>query len=144
MQSALANPSFTRQEDADADTLVRVAVRRWLRMAVVYFVIAVGLGVFMGASGDHSLSGVHVHLNMLGWVSPALIGFIYAYFPQAALSRLASVQFWLHNASLPVMMLALGLLLKGNPGVEPLLGATSVLMLLTVLLFALNVLRQRD
>lgn len=144
MQNILANPSFADRDHATVDASARTAVRRWLRMAVVYFVIAVGLGVFMGASGDHSLSGVHVHLNMLGWVSPALIGFIYAFFPQAATSRLASVQFWLHNATLPVMMLALALLLKGNPGVEPVLGATSVLMLLTVLLFALNVLRQRD
>jgi len=116
---------------------------RWIYVAVIYFLVAVGLGVFMGASHDHSLLGVHAHMNLLGWVSMALIGLVYHLFPQAAASRLADVQFWLFNAALPVMMVALGLLLKGNAGIEPLLGATSVLVLLTVLLFAVNLLRHR-
>lgn len=116
---------------------------RWIYVAVIYFLVAVGLGVFMGASHDHSLLGVHAHMNLLGWVSMALIGLVYHHFPQAAASRLADVQFWLFNVALPVMMVALGLLLKGNAGIEPLLGAMSVLVLLTVLLFAVNLLRHR-
>ncbi|MGH8491903.1 MAG: hypothetical protein ACRERR_02175 [Moraxellaceae bacterium] len=116
---------------------------RWIFVAIVYFVMAVGLGVFMGASHDHSLMSVHVHLNLLGWVSLALIGVIYHFFPRAGESRVATVQFWLHNVALPPMMLALAFLLKGNAGVEPVVAITSLAILVSALLFAVNVLGKR-
>lgn len=117
--------------------------QRWIIAAVLYFVVAVVLGVYMGASGDNSLHSVHAHLNLLGWVSLALVGLIYHAIPAAGASRLATVQFWLHNLSLPVMMLFLALLMKGNASVEPLIGIASVVMLVAVVLFAVNVLRHR-
>lgn len=122
---------------------MQAAASRWIYVAIVYFVIAVSLGVFMGASHDHSLMSVHVHLNLLGWVSLALIGLIYQVFPRAAESRVATAQFWLHNLALPPMMLALAFLLKGNAGVEPVIGITSIVVLVSVFLFAGNVLLKR-
>ncbi len=117
--------------------------RRWIYVAIVYFCLAVGLGVFMGLSGDHRLMAVHAHMNLLGWVTLALIGVIYHYFPRAAASRLASLQFWLHNLTLPVMMAALALVILGTPQAGPLLGSAAVVMLLAVLLFAANLLWRR-
>ena len=86
---------------------------------------------------------MHAHLNLLGWVSLAIIGLIYHAMPAAGESRLATVQFWLHNLSLLVMMLFLALLMKGNAAVEPLVGIASVVMLVAVVLFATNVWRHR-
>jgi cbb3-type cytochrome oxidase subunit 1 len=97
----------------------------------------------MGLSGDHRLMAVHAHMNLLGWVTLSLVGVIYHYFPKAAASRLASVQFWLHNLFLPIMMLSLALVLTGTPQAGPILGSTAVVMLLAVLLFAGNVLWRR-
>lgn len=122
---------------------MQLAARRWIYAAIIYFCLAVFLGVFMGASGDHTLLPVHAHLNLLGWVSLALIGVIYHFFPQAAANRVASVQFWLHNASLPLMMVSLGLLLKGAHAIEPVVGLASLAMLLAVLLFTGNILWNR-
>src|SRR5688572_17619929 len=85
----------------------------WFRVAVVYFVTAVGLGVWMGASGDHSLYSLHGHINLLGWVSLCLMGLIYRQLPSAGNHRLARVHFWIYNLFLPVMMLALAAKLKG-------------------------------
>ena len=112
----------------------------WLRISVVYFVLAVLLGVVMGASGDHLLFPLHAHLNLLGWVSMAVIGLIYRQYPEMAGNRLARVQFWLYNTSLPVMMIALGGLLKGNAALEPVVGVCSVVVGMAVVLFAVNVL----
>ena len=53
----------------------------WLRIAVVYFVLGVALGVVMGATNNFTLRPVHVHLNLLGWVSMALIGLIGHFYP---------------------------------------------------------------
>lgn len=117
--------------------------RRWIYAALVYFCLGASLGLYMGASHDHSLAGVHVHVNLLGWVSLALIGVIYHVFPVAGASRAATVQFWLHNAALPVMMLALAAYLKGNAAIEPLLAASSMVVLASVFLFAGNVLLKR-
>lgn len=76
---------------------------RFFKVAAVYFVIAIILGIIMGIAHDFTLTSVHAHLNLLGWVSMALFGTIYYLFPAAGNSKLASTHFWLHNIGVPVM-----------------------------------------
>ena len=111
----------------------------WIKASVVYFIMGVSLGIYMGASGDHLLIPVHAHFNLLGWVSLALIGLIYRQFPKAGSHRLATVQFWLHNAGLLVAMVLLIGLLHGNTALDPLIGVASVVIGASVVLFAINV-----
>lgn len=115
--------------------------RRWIRLALVYFTLAVCLGAYMGASHDFRLRPVHVHVNMLGWVSAALTGCVYFLFPQAATTRLARVHFWLYNLAMPVQMVSLAILYLGNAAAEPVLGMSSIAVVLAVALFAFNVWR---
>lgn len=56
---------------------------RFFKIAAVYFVIAIILGIIMGIRHDFSLTSVHAHLNLLGWVSMALFGTIYHLYPAA-------------------------------------------------------------
>lgn len=114
--------------------------RAWLRMAVLYFAIAVALGIVMGASGDHSLTAVHAHLNLLGWVSMALFGLIGMAYPAVTEGRVAACQFWLHNTGVPVMLAALAARIKGMEAAEPLVGLASMVVGLGVLLFTWQVL----
>ncbi|HET8710256.1 MAG TPA: hypothetical protein VFM32_02685 [Spongiibacteraceae bacterium] len=113
---------------------------QWIRIAVIYFVAAVLLGVFMGASGDHSLFPLHAHMNLLGWVSMVLFGLLGKAFPGVANNLLAKLHFWIYNASLPVMVFALYGVLRGNAAMEPLLGIVSATTAIAILLFAINVL----
>jgi hypothetical protein len=115
--------------------------RRWLQLAVVYFALGVGLGVAMGASGDHTLFTLHAHINLLGWVSMTLFGLIGAVFPAVTSGRIASTQFWIHNLALPVMLVALAAKLKGHAEAEPILGVGATAVGVGVLLFAFQVLR---
>ncbi|MGY2261041.1 hypothetical protein [Pseudomonas sp. SDO55104_S430] len=108
----------------------------WFRLAVVYFAIGVGLGVTMGASGDHSLFAVHAHINLLGWVSMALFGLIGTVCPATTEGRIATAQFWSWNIGVPVMLGALTLRMKGVASVEPVIAVSSVLIGISVLLFA--------
>lgn len=110
--------------------------RTWFRLAALYFAIGVMLGVTMGASGDHSLFAVHAHINLLGWVSMALFGVIGALHPSMTEGRAAAVQFWTYNLGVPVMLGALTLRLKGFASIEPLIGVASILIGVSVLLFA--------
>ena len=84
---------------------------RCLRIAAVYFVIAIILGIVMGITKAFAYASVHAHLNLVGWVSLAIIGLIYRAYPQAAKTGLAKWHFWLHNISLPIMQGCLFLML---------------------------------
>jgi hypothetical protein len=110
--------------------------RTWFRVAAIYFVIAVTLGIAMGASGDHTLTPVHAHLNLLGWVSMSLFGMVAMAHPAIARGRAAACQFWLYNLGLPAMLLALTARIKGVEAAEPLVGVASIAVGLGVLLFA--------
>lgn len=111
---------------------------RLLRCAVLYALLGIGMGVVMGITHDFSSRGVHVHVNLLGWVSMALMALVYRAFPRMAEHPLARVQFWLHNIGLPVMMVGLYQLLHGHPEAEPAVGVGSVIVALAFLAFALN------
>jgi len=111
---------------------------RFLRLAVVYVLLGVTLGIVMAASHDYTFRPVHAHLNLLGWASMALFGLWYRSAPAAAETRLAKVHFWLHNIALPIQMTLLAIYLNGNNSVEPALAAASVVMGIGLVCFAIN------
>jgi len=115
----------------DAETLSR----RWILAAVTYFVIGLGLGVYMGASGRHGLFSVHSHVSLLGWGSMGLTGLLYRSFPSAAKSRVAAWHFWLYQLAVPVMLFAVAAVETGSEAAEPLAGVASTVVLVSVMLF---------
>ena len=111
---------------------------RWIDIAVVYFLVAVVLGVAMSAAHDYTLKGVHVHLNLLGWVSMALTGLIYQQFPHAAQSRWAVWHFWSYQLALPVMMGSLTAIFLGVTGLDVVIALSSTVVMVSVALFVFN------
>lgn len=111
----------------------------WVRLAVLYLIAGVGLGLFMAGSHDHSMFPVHAHLNLLGWVSMALFGCFYRLWPEAAGSRLAKVHFWVYVPSHFIQMVLLAALFRGNAGVEPALAVVSTLVGAAIVCFAVVV-----
>jgi len=123
----------------DAETLSR----RWLLAAVLYFLISVCIGTYMGASGRHELFSVHSHAALLGWVSMGLTALLYRSFPDAARSRLAALHFYLYQLAVPAMLVAVAALVMGRKEAEPVAGMASVAVLVSVLLFCWIVLAAR-
>jgi hypothetical protein len=111
----------------------------WLRLAVVYLMVGVALGIAMGATENFTLRPVHAHLNLLGWTTLALSGLVYSVYPKAAASRLARIHFWLHNLSLPVMMGSLAALLFGHTEVVPALVMSEFVAAGGIIVFACNI-----
>lgn len=109
--------------------------QRWLLAAITYLVIGLGLGVYMGASGRHVLSTVHSHISLLGWTSMGLTGLLYRSFPGAAQTHLAVWHFWLYQLGVPAMLLAIVALRSGVEGAGAVIGAASVVVFVSVLLF---------
>jgi cbb3-type cytochrome oxidase subunit 1 len=116
----------------------------WFKLAALYFLCGVGLGLHMAKSGNHGMFPVHAHLNLLGWVSMALFGLIYQQFPAMSESKLASAHFWIYNLAFPVQMTTLYLFLSGNVGIEPVLGFASMAVGFAILLFVVNVFKNAN
>lgn len=113
----------------------------WIRMAALYLVAGVALGNYMGATHDFTLRSVHAHINLLGWASMLGFGLVVNHFAQTLGPRLVAVQFWLHQAALPVMVGSLAALMKGTKAAEPFIGIASIVLGVAVLMFAANVWR---
>lgn len=112
---------------------------RLLRIAVAYWVIGVGWGIFMGLTENFQDAAVHAHINLLGWVSLGLCGLVYAKAPHLAATRLAHAHFWLHNLGLPVLMAAVWLIHHDKAAIGgPLAGIASLLVGGGVVSFAAN------
>lgn len=114
---------------------------RLLKISVCYFVAAVLVGFYMGATGDLSMIPVHAHLNLLGWVSLAIIGCIYLLRPHLAETGLARAHFWLHNLSVPPLMVAVAFVHLGHAEAEPIAGMLSLVTVIGIIAFAINLWR---
>lgn len=118
--------------------------QRWFLAAITYFVIGVGFGVYMGASGNHVLSSAHSHISLLGWGSMGLTGVLYRSFPAAAETRLAAWHFWLYQLAVPVLLLAVIALYSGANEADAVAGIASMVVLVSVLLFWWAIFTARD
>jgi hypothetical protein len=114
----------------------------FMRLAAIWLVAGVTLGIVMAASHNHTMFPVHAHINLLGWVSMAVFAAFYRAWPAAAASLLARWHFWLYVPAHFVMMVTLAILYSGVPAIEPVLAAASFVVALGVVCFAVLVWRQ--
>ena len=104
-------------------------------------VIGVSLGVYMGVGGDHTLGPVHVHLNLIGWVSLFLFGLFYKFHPDA-IGGAAVAQVTMATVGYFVMLSGLaGLLLTASAAFMPLAIVGSLLVWAGFLMFFIIVAR---
>lgn len=108
----------------------------YFKTAIVFLIIGIAAGIHMSISGNHSVTGAHAHINLLGWVTMALFGTYFAFEPEKARSRLARIQYGVYTLGVVVMMPSLYFLLKGNPALEPLVAISSLIVFAGALLFA--------
>ena len=113
---------------------------RLIKLAAIYLVLGMTLGIGMGIAQDHTLRGVHAHMNLLGWATLGLAGLVFHIFPQLAATRLAAIWFWVYNLSLPLALLSLGFVLYGDLRFEVLQKVSFTGVWLGGVLFAANVL----
>lgn len=106
----------------------------FMTAAAACLVAGVTMGIVMGITHDFSLAPVHAHLNLLGWVSLAVMGLAYRAWPAlAARKNLALAQFALSAPSAVLMPAGIWLAFSGG-GIGPAVVA-SVAWLLGALLF---------
>ena len=119
--------------------------KKFLKISVVYFMIGISFGLYMSLTHVFTLTSVHVHINLLGWMSLALIGIFYHLYPNLEKTGLAKAHFWLHNIGLPVMMIAIALAIQGVGNVFfPIATAGGAATLIGIFCFGFNVLMNID
>jgi nitric oxide reductase large subunit len=111
-----------------------------VKIASVYMMVGLVIGLVMGLSGGRALTTVHSHISLLGWTTMVITGLVYIVRPRCAESKLSNVYFWLHNIGLPVMMFSLVLYHGyGNAQAEKVAGIGSIIVLLSLLVFTINI-----
>lgn len=113
---------------------------RFIKVSVIYFLIGVIIGLVMGMADMFEYTSAHAHINLLGWASLAIIGVIYAVYPEAGKTKLANIQFWLHNIGLPLLIISMAMFAnKINAVGIPTAAVGGLLVIASVVLFVINV-----
>jgi uncharacterized membrane protein len=98
--------------------------------------VGMGLGVYMGASQNHSELVAHAHILLVGFVVSFIYGIIHRLWLPEPNRAIATFQFALHQAGALTLMVGL-FLLYGNfvaqQFLDPILGIASVLVLVAML-----------
>jgi hypothetical protein len=111
------------------------------KLAVVFVIIGMAMGIWMAASGDHAVMPAHAHLNLLGWVSLFLFGIYYERRPSLDASRIALAQVGLWSVGTVILTIAVAAIYLGYPAADPVAGVASVIVLIAMLIFAYLVFR---
>jgi cbb3-type cytochrome oxidase subunit 1 len=129
------NP-FPKTGKAIRGTDMQGVARNFFTLAIIYSLCGMALGIHMAISEDHGQMPTHAHIMVAGWLMSAVFAFFYHLFPAVGQKVLAKVHFWLTAISGIGLMIGLYILLAGNPGIEPLLGISSIGFYAGMLLFA--------
>lgn len=111
------------------------------KLAVLFVITGIAMGIGMAASQDHAIMPAHAHLNLLGWVSLFLFGIYYERRPALDMSRLAIIQVALWSIGTVVLTIAVAAIHLGYTAADPIAALASLIVLAGMLLFAYFVFR---
>lgn len=112
----------------------------FITTALFCLLVGEGLGIHMGINENFLLAPVHVHLNLLGWVTLAAFGLLHRAYPALASSRAALSQMVLAIVANIAMPAGLAVMLLG--GGADLVKYASMAVILATLLFVIMFIRK--
>ncbi len=115
---------------------------RFILTGVVFALIGMPLGIWMGIEQDFENRHLHAHINLIGWVAMMLFGLAYRAYPEAARTVLARVHYWV--ALLGALLFLPGIhLAQSAQFLSPVIFG-SLLTVLSLMLFAVAIWRARN
>lgn len=118
--------------------------RNFLVMGALYLLVGIGFGMYMGASGDHTLAPLHAHINLLGFVLMTVFGLSYRLLPALAGGWMPKAHFWLHQAGALFLLVALFLMMTRRvqeASIGPFMPFAEGAILIGIAIYAVNVVR---
>lgn len=79
---------------------------RWIKLAVLYLVFGICVGLFMSMTLQLKWGSAHAHVNLVGFATTAIFGVIYSVYPSAGTNSLGKWHFWLHNLGVPIFLIS--------------------------------------
>ena len=111
------------------------------RLAVLFVIAGMAMGIGMAMTQNHALMPAHAHLNLLGWVSLFLFGIYYERRPTLDTSRLAMIQVVLWSLGTVVLTIAVSAIHLGYHAADPIAAVASLIVLAAMIQFAYFVFR---
>jgi hypothetical protein len=111
------------------------------RLAVLFVIAGMAMGIGMAATQNHAIMPAHAHLNLLGWVSLFLFGIYYERRPSLDASRLARIQVVLWSLGTVLLTIAVAAIHLGYTAADPIAALASLVVLAAMVLFAYFIFR---
>src|SRR5699024_12735406 len=91
-----------------------------------------------GISGLCEYATVHAHVNLVGWVTSALVGVVYL-LTQKEYGRLITAHFWIPNTGCPLLILGMLFIINGNEALGgPISRIGGTLLIIGAILFSIH------
>ena len=87
----------------------------WARTALVWFVLTMAFGMYLGLTQQFHMSSPHAHMGLLGWLSSGLFALLYALAGDAPGSRWPPLHWAAHNLGVAAMATGLFLTIRNGP-----------------------------
>lgn len=118
----------------------------WLRTGLVWFVLTMVFGMYLGMTQQFGASSPHAHLGLLGWLSSAAFALFHAAAdPEGQLTRRGRIHWAAHNLGLVVQVSSLWLVITTGNGIFGMFIALGGLILIvSTLLFGAMVWRRLE
>lgn len=119
--------------------------RKYLVWALAYVVLGMGLGIYMAASKNHGQHITHAHILLVGFVVSFIYAVIHRLWLGGTVSRLAKVQFIVHQVGALMMFSGLFLLYGGfvpEAQIEIVLAPSTFIVFSAALLMIFMVLKE--
>jgi peptidoglycan/LPS O-acetylase OafA/YrhL len=108
--------------------------RTYVAIALLWAVIGMLLGLYMGIAADNKLLVTHVAIMLNGFVTLAIYGMLYRLWPALKKSTLARIQFWV--AVISVAGIVVGSYFYATNGSVPLVASASIIFIVSAAMMA--------
>lgn len=112
---------------------------RFMLAGILFVLLGMCLGIYMGSVEDFTLAPLHAHLNLVGWATMMLFGLFYRGDQTAASRPLASWHFWIAVLGMICFIPGIAAANLGNKTWEIFIIPGSILTLISMLIFAWTV-----
>lgn len=109
---------------------------RFITMGILYALLAMCLGVWMGINQEFQNAHLHAHVNLVAGVWFVLFALAYKSYPAMESTRLAAVHFWLANLGAVIFLPGIYIAMNYDNPLLAILG--SLLTIASMAVFLVN------
>jgi hypothetical protein len=115
---------------------------RFVTIGILYTLLAMCLGIWMGIHQDFRNAHLHAHINLVAGIWFIAFALVYKAYPAAAATGLARLHFWLANLGAAIFLPGLYVVMSFDNPLLAIIG--SLLTLAAMAVFLVNFLRSYD